>query len=72
MNPLPLLMARSRWEFELMEDELGTVAVFIGYFHDADSHRAGVLEVLAHGGKPDGNCWNDPQRGTVYSLWQYE
>ena len=69
---LPLLTARSRWEFELMEDELGTVAVFIGYFHEPGSHQAAVLEVLALGGKPDGNCWADPQRGTVYSLWQYE
>ena len=55
-----------------MEDELGTVAVFIGYFQGADSYRAAVLEVLAQCGKPDGNYWNDPQRGAVYSLWQYE
>ena len=66
----PLLLARSREEFELMEDELGTVAAFVGYFPSEAAFRAAVLTVESHGGQSDGNYWPDP-RGVVYSLWEY-
>lgn len=70
MGKPPLLLASSREEFEQMEDELATVAVFVGYFHDWWSFWEAVAEIDAHGGMPDGNYWREA-RGTVFSLWDY-